>query len=69
MLQKLSFTEKGVMKTMLTPNLVKYVDISIKAVDKGKYMEIIASYYINILKAFYFLNAGDTDRHVRKTES
>ena len=65
----MSFLEKGEEKQMLTPNLIKYVELSILADSKAAHMSLIAKYYSKILEEFYEVNSGDQEAHERSTDS
>ena len=54
---------------MLTPNLIKYVELSILADSKAAHMSLIAKYYSKILEEFYEVNSGDQEAHERSTDS
>ena len=68
-MDSMSFLEQGVAKLVLTPNMIKYVEMSISEKSKEEHMEQISNYYTSILKDFFKLHCGNNDKFDRKTES
>ena len=65
----MAFLEYGVEKYVLTPNMMKYVDMSISKESKAEHMEEISAYYINTLREFFNVNSGDKEDYSRPSES
>ena len=58
-LESMSFLEQGVNKLVLTPNMIKYVEMQLSEKSKEEHMEVISKYYLALLLEFYNVNLGD----------